>query len=94
MEPSETGKIIENKLQHLGFIYLRSKKFIPGQSSYWECKRLRRSKSCKARAVSIGDGDEVVVTKFGTHEHPPDEEECLADQALQRNFSNAMGRCA
>lgn len=84
MNPPEIGKIVGNKLQHRGFVYTRSRKQILGEPSYWECTRLRRSKSCRARAVTLGDGAEVEVTKFSSHEHPPDQEQCQADQVMER----------
>lgn len=81
----ETGKIIDKKLLHRGFIYVRSGNPEPGKSCYWECKRMRRSKSCKARAVTKDfEGEEVYVTKFGSHTHPPDHEETQAEEVMQR----------
>lgn len=81
---AEMGKIVAKKLLHRGYIYIRSGNS-DGESCYWECTRLRRQKTCKARATTFGceEGD-VVMKKFGSHEHPPDHEDCQAQEALNR----------
>lgn len=76
------GKIVGKKLIHLGYVYIRSGKPVPGKSVYWECPRLK-SKSCKARAVTLTHEEgNVVVTKHSDHEHPPDQETCKALEVL------------
>lgn len=79
MEP----KIVDKKLLYQGYIFLRSGKSQPNKPTYWACRRLR-SKTCKARAVTVGEEDNLVVTKCGNHEHPPDREECEAEVVMNR----------
>lgn len=46
---------------------------------------MRRSKSCNARATTKDfEGDEVYVTKFASHTHPPDHEETKAEEVMRR----------
>lgn len=76
------AKVIDKKLLHRGYIYVRSGAPIPGKNTYWECKLKRRAKSCTARATTA-PGDVVTVLKFGKHSHPPDHEECRAEEVLE-----------
>lgn len=80
--PGDSPKLVDKKLLYRGFVYLRSR--VPeANKTYWECKRLK-SKTCKARAVTVGEGSNLVVTRCGDHEHPPDREECEAEKVMNR----------
>lgn len=79
------AKIVGGKLQYQGFIYVRSKPPAPGKpSSYWECTRLRKIKTCKARAITVGEGENLRVCKFDEHTHPSDLEFCMAEEVMHR----------
>ena len=65
-------RIIGSKLVHEGYIYTRSKKPINGKN-YWDCQKLRE-KLCTSRMVTIGEGENVTVTKSKPHDHAPDRE--------------------
>ena len=45
---------------------------------YWDCQKLRQ-KLCTARKVTVGEGDNVEVTKSSPHDHPPDREVAEAE---------------
>lgn len=74
----ERPVIIGAKLLHRGFIYNRSRLGTQGKQ-YWDCQKLR-TKECRARAISSGYGDHVVLTQDPVHDHPPDRELAEAER--------------
>lgn len=68
----ERPTIIGAKLINRGYIYTRSRIGTQGVQ-YWDCQKLRK-KECTARAISSGNGNAVLMTKEGDHDHPPDRE--------------------
>lgn len=67
------------KLLFEGYVYLRSRQ--ANGKTYWDCNRLRK-KECKARAITVADGETTIVLKGPTespHEHAPDREEAEAE---------------
>lgn len=63
-----------------GFVYVRSK--ADGHRTYWDCNKVR-NKECKARAITVFVGENVVVEKgpdVSQHAHPPNREEAEAEK--------------
>ena len=81
--PPNIPIIVDKKLLLQGYVFLRSRAPEPNKPTYWECRRLK-SGACKARAVTVGEGANLTVTKCGQHEHPPDREECEAEKVMNR----------
>lgn len=70
--------IIGSKLLNAGYIYHRSRR---GNNSmqYWDCTKLRQ-KECRARAITSGEDENVVMVKESDHDHAPDREVAEAER--------------
>lgn len=88
---AEIKTLGETKLVYGGFIYVRSKLPVNGQT-YWECQKVRR-KECKARIITtfnISKNKNYFVREpaLDDHDHVPNQEQCESEivrYSLKRN---------
>ena len=73
----DNPRIIGSKLVHEGYIYTRSRPG-PDTKNYWDCQKLKK-KLCTSRVITLGEGDNVRITKSTPHDHAPDRELAKAE---------------
>ena len=73
---------IGNKLHVEGYIYVKCR--TRKGRTYWDCRRVRRGE-CRARAITDDPLDRTKITliKRTEHQHPPDRDECAAEEVVE-----------